>query len=126
MREPPMLDHLEALQQVVQDAIDQERLGQPQFIRCIARAPSGQTMDESMEMFAALGESWFGAAPAKRTRRGDDDVYLTEMSTWDTGQSAIIMVSRTTSRSVDRPMRDGSPDIDLMLVGSRGTLYHQA
>ena len=45
-------------------------------------------------------------------------MYLTEMSTWDTGQGALITVSATGG--------NGSADIDLMVVGSRGTLYHRA
>ena len=114
-----MADHLGALQQVVQEAIDDERLGQPQFVRCVARAPDGGSLDSSLEVLASMGESWFGAPAASRTRRGDGSgVYVTEMSTWDTGQGALLTVSATGG--------SGTADIDLMVVGSRGTLYHRA
>ena len=117
--ETTMADHLEALQRVVQEAIDTERLGQPQFVRCVARAPEGGSLDSSLEALASMGESWFGGPAASRTRRGEGSgVYLTEMSTWDTGQGALITVSATGG--------SGSADIDLMVVGSRGTLYHRA
>ncbi len=113
-----MVAHLEALQQVVQDAIDQERLGEPQFIRCVVRAPDERSLGTVLDRIASMGASWFGSAPANRTRRGaGSGVYLTEMSTWDTGQSAILTVSAT--------IGVGSQGIDLMLVGSRGALYHQ-
>ena len=114
-----MADHLEALQQVVQEAIDDERLGQPQFLRCVARAPEGGSLDALLETVASMGESWFGAPAASRTRRGEGSgVFLTEVSTWDKGQGALITVSATGG--------SGTADIDLMVVGSRGTLYHRA
>lgn len=113
-----MADHLEALLQVVQEAIDDERLGQPQFVRCVARAPGG-SLDSSLETLAAMGESWLGGPASKSTRRGEGSgTYLTEMSTWDTGQGALLTVSATGG--------SGTADIDLMVVGSRGTLYHRA
>jgi hypothetical protein len=40
------------------------------------------------------------------------------MAKWATGQAALVTVSTT--------ILDGAPDIDLMLIGSRGTLYHEA
>jgi hypothetical protein len=40
------------------------------------------------------------------------------MAKWATGQAALVTVSATIS--------DDAPDIDLMLIGSRGTLYHEA
>ena len=114
-----MADHMEALQQVVQEAIDAERLGQPQFVRCVARAPEGGSLDSSLEALASMGESWLGGPASKRTRRGEGSgVYLTEVLTWDTGQGALITVSATGG--------SGTADIDLMVVGSRGTLYHRA
>ena len=114
-----MADHLGALQQVVQEAIDDERLGQPQFLRCVARAQEGGSLDSSLEALASMGEAWFGAPAASRTRRGDGSgAFLTEMSTWDKGQGALITVSATGG--------GGTADIDLMVVGSRGTLYHRA
>jgi hypothetical protein len=114
-----MADHLEALQNVVQDTIDQERLGQPQFIRCIARATDNKSLESTLNQLTFMGESWFGGPPIKRTRQGniESDVYVTEIQTWDTGQSALITVSTTISK--------GDSTVDLMLIGSRGTLYHQ-
>ncbi len=114
-----MADHLEALQQVVQDAIDDERLGQPQFVRCVARAPDVRSLDSSLETLASMGDAWFGGPAATRTRRGEGSgAFLTEVSTWDKGQGALITVSATGG--------SGTADIDLMVVGSRGTLYHRA
>jgi hypothetical protein len=107
------------LRLVVQEAVDEERLGQPQFLRCIARSPSESDLARTLDEWIALGEAWFGASVAKRHRLGQDSgVHLTEMAKWATGQAALVTVSTT--------ILDGAPDIDLMLIGSRGTLYHEA
>ena len=111
-------DGRDALRRVVQEAIDAERLGQPQFMRCVARAPDGEALGSILDGLVSMGESWFGGRAATRERRGEGSgVYLTEMSTWETGQSAVVTVSASVG--------GGSPSIDLMVVGSRGTLYHE-
>ena len=111
--------NMSALRQVVQEAVDQERLGQPQFLRCIARSSDESDLARSLDEWIALGEAWFGAPVAQRHRIGQESgVHLTEMAKWATGQAALVTVSATIS--------DGTPDIDLMLIGSRGTLYHEA
>ena len=113
------MDSRGALQRVVQEAIDTERLGQLQFMRCIARAPDGGSLGSVLDALVSMGESWFGSPAATQTRRGEGSgVYLTEMSTWETGQSAVVTVSASAGPTL--------AGIDLMVVGSRGTLYHQA
>ena len=80
------MDARGALQRVVQEAIDAERLGQPQFMRCVARAPEGGSLGSTLDALVSMGESWFGGPAATRTRRGEGSgVYLTEMSTWGHG-----------------------------------------
>ncbi len=68
----------------------------------------------AVDEWIALGEAWFGSPVATRHRLGEGSgVYVTEMAKWETGQAALVTVS------------DGAPAIDLMLIGSRGTLYHE-
>ena len=108
---------LSALSEVVQEAIGEERLGQPQFLRCLAQV-SADRLGDAINEWVALGEAWFGSSVATRHRLGDGSgVYLTEMAKWETGQAALITVSSTGS--------NGAPAIDLMLIGSRGTIYHE-
>ena len=108
---------LSALSEVVQEAIGEERLGQPQFLRCLAQVPADR-LGDAINEWIALGEAWFGSSVATRHRLGDGSgVYLTEMAKWETGQAALITVSSTGS--------NGAPAIDLMLIGSRGTIYHE-
>jgi len=104
---------LSALSETIQEAIGEERLGQPQFLRCIAQVPAAR-LGDAVDEWIALGETWFGSPVATRHRLGDGSgVYITEMAKWETGQAALVTVS------------DGAPSIDLMLIGSRGTLYHE-
>ena len=108
---------LSALSEVVQEAIGEERLGQPQFLRCLVQV-SADRLGDAINEWIALGEAWFGSSVATRHRLGDGSgVYLTEMAKWETGQAALITVSSTGS--------NGAPAIDLMLIGSRGTIYHE-
>ena len=108
---------LAALSETVEEAIGEERLGQPQFLRCIAQVPAA-SLGEAVGEWIALGEAWFGSPVATRHRLGEGSgVYVTEMAKWETGQAALVTVSATGS--------DGAPAIDLMLIGSRGTLYHE-
>ena len=108
---------LSALSEVVQETIGEERLGQPQFLRCLVQV-SADRLGDAINEWIALGEAWFGSSVATRHRLGDGSgVYLTEMAKWETGQAALITVSSTGS--------NGAPAIDLMLIGSRGTIYHE-
>ena len=109
---------MSVLRRVVQEAIDEGRLGPPKFLRCIAHAGGSTQMAASLNELASLGESWFGSHPVQRYRMGEDSgVYLTETLKWPHGQSAVITVFSVPS--------EGAPQLDLMLVGSRGTLYHE-
>ncbi len=109
-------DYLESLEGVVQQAIDEGSLGTPRYLRCVAAVLEEDSLEEAVGALAGLASAWFGAEPSSRyTLGGDGSVYLTEMRQWSLGQGAIITVSHTQC----------VPTLDLMLVGSRGTLYHE-
>lgn len=109
---------LDALRGTVQAAIDQGRLGEPRFLRCIAHADSAPALKDSLAELVALGEGWFGSPAAERHRVGDGgDVYVSEMLKWAGGQGAVLSVTAAPSL--------GFPSFDLMLIGSRGALYHE-
>ena len=109
---------LSALRNTVAEVIEQGRLGTPQFLRCIARAGDSKQLDSSLNELLALGEVWFGSRPVQRYRLGEDSgIYVTEMVKWPQGQGAVLTVSSAPSGDSKR--------LDLMLVGSKGTLYHE-
>ena len=107
------------LRRVVQEAIDQGRLGGPKFLRCIARADGPEQLDSALSELVSLAEGWFGSSPRQRYRpAGDHQVYLTEILKWPGGEGALLTVTAVAS--------EATPRLDLMLVGSRGVLYHEA
>ena len=109
-------DHLERLRGVVQQAIDEGSLGAPRYLRCVAAVPAEGGLEDAAGGLGDLASAWFGSEPSQRyTLGGSGAVYVTEMRQWPLGQGAIITVSRSQSAST----------LDLMLVGSRGTLYHE-
>ena len=109
-------DYLETLRGVVQQAIDEGSLGAPRYLRCVAAVPSEGGLEDAVGGLAGLASAWFGSEPGSRyTLGGSGAVYVTEMQQWPQGQGAIITVSRSQSGS----------KLDLMLVGSRGALYHE-
>ena len=106
------------LRRVVQDAIDDGRLGSPKFIRCIASASESTQMTTVLDELTSMGESWFGSYPAQRFRMGEKSgVYLTETIKWPQGQSALITIFSVPTKRASQ--------FDLMLIGSRGTLYYE-
>ena len=109
-------DYLESLRDVVQQAIDEGSLGAPRYLRCVAAIPVGNGLEDAVGGLGDLASAWFGSEPSQCHRLGGSGaIYVTEMQQWSMGQGAIITVSRSQSTST----------LDLMLVGSRGTLYHE-
>ena len=107
-----------ALQAAVQSTIDEGRIGKPQFLRCIAQVADRKDLGSALSELVSLADGWFDSSSTQR-HKPDDGMrsYLTEMRKWPGGQGAIFTVSST-------PL-DGMPHLDLMLVGSKGTLYHE-
>ena len=113
------IDHLEELEQAVRRAIDDGSLGVPRFARFVAYSPLSGLTSITANRLAAMSEGWFGKPCANRTTRRDPTgVSVTELLKWPNGQGAIIVVSSS-------PPSTGA-SIDLMLLGSRGVLYHEA
>jgi hypothetical protein len=108
---------LSQLREVVSDAIGGGRLGSARFLRCHAVTDEPGLLGASLTALTSLGDAWFGSSPTQAHRLGEDSgVYLTEMLKWRDGQGAIVTVSVGSHPE---------PRIDLLLIGSKGSLYHQ-
>ena len=108
---------LAQLREAVAGVIDEGTLGAARFLRCHAVTPDAGPLDSSVAALTSLGEAWFGSRPTRTHRLGEGSgLYLTEMLTWDGGQGAICTVSVGSYPE---------PRLDLLLVGSKGSLYHQ-
>ncbi len=110
---------MEQLDQAVRRTIDDGSVGAPRFARFVAYSPLSGLTAITANRLAAISESWFGKPCANRTTRCDPTgVSVTDLLKWPDGQGAIIVVSSS-------PQATGA-SIDLMLLGSRGVLYHEA
>tara|TARA_Y100000588_G_scaffold33099_2_gene32273 strand:+ start:562 stop:906 length:345 start_codon:yes stop_codon:yes gene_type:complete len=113
-----MGDYFADLEKTVLGVIDEERLGQPQFVRCVAGTDYEGDLLPILEQIISITKIWFRGDPFKQIRRGESSgIYLTEMAIWDTGESSLITVMQD-NKGLGTTM-------DLMFVGSRGTLYHK-
>ena len=111
-------NHLRALDEAVREALEQGRVGLPSFVRCVA-VTSGDGLEGILEDVVTLVEGWFDGPHRDRHRRGDDGrSHVAEMLRWEDGRGALILVGS--------PPAVAGPELDLMLIGSRGTIYHQA
>ena len=110
---------LAPLREAVQSAIDEGRLGTASFMRCVANVEAAAEVGSALDSLVALGETWFGSPPSRRQAVGRDaDLYASEVVTWPQGQAAVLAVQSSEEA--------GYPRFDLMLIGSRGALYHEA
>jgi hypothetical protein len=111
-------DYTKNLQAAVQRAIDDGSLGEPRFARFVAHSPLPGLVSITANRLADMAEAWFGEPYAQRsTRRDGAGTSVTELLKWPGGQGALIVVSSS-------PPSSGT-NTDLMLIGSRGTLYHE-
>ena len=106
-----------SLDQAVRQVIDEGRVGRPSFARCVSRVDAASLEDEMTELIS-LATGWFGG-PASDSfpQRDDGGTYRTQMLKWPAGQGALLIVSTV-------PVLRG-PHLDVMLVGSKGTIYFE-
>jgi hypothetical protein len=111
-------EHTRNLQEAVQRAIDDGSLGEPRFARFVAHSPLPGLVSITANLLIDMAEVWFGGPPAQRSTRYDAaGKSVTELLKWPGGQGALVMVSSS-------PPTTGT-SVDLMFIGSRGTLYHE-
>ena len=113
----PEMTEIHALRSVVQTAIDEGRLGVLKFVRSIATVTEAGELEDAVASLTSLAEAWFASAPTRRYRMDSAlHVYITEMVSWGEGQGAVVTAT----------VAPGSaPTLDLIVVGSRGTLYFE-
>ncbi len=106
----------ESLQAAVQRVIDEGRIGRPVALRLTVHARGGALEAEQHRQAAeAAGAAWFGGQPQSTYSVGDQDKLLVTAFKWAEGQSAILSISAG---------QTGHVGGNMMLMGSRGTIYH--
>ena len=111
---------MDNLKNTIKSVIDEGRLGDPKFLRCVLQVSDDiKSLRSSIEILEELAQYWFDDAFVKRHRIGNENSsYIGEILRWDGGQGALIVVNL--AQSVSKRY------FDLMLVGSKGTLYHES
>lgn len=101
------------LDRAVRAALASKRLGQPVFVRLTAHGPGKAA--EQLARLAALAGQWLGQALVRLHAVGGNDGPASLTLLYAGGASAIVSVGEGKS---DR-------SLDLMILGSRGSLHHE-
>lgn len=105
------------LQKVVQDAILEGRIGRPSFMRCVASTEDPAKLTSVMNELTSLSEVWFGALHSSiYSPVTEESIFRTTLLKWSDGRGALITVSVVSS---------ATSDLNIMLIGSSGTLYYE-
>ena len=101
----------------LQSVIGQDRIGSPVFIRAVLNiAENVETLIHSTsELVAFSNELLPSEIHSVYAQRSNDDTQVTVMLHFVGGQMALLSANRI----------DTETDIDLMLVGNKGVIYHQ-
>ena len=110
------MGYWDELDQAVQTTVRLDRIGTPVFVRCTAAtAESVGTIQGHLALLVSSVNKWFGAAPARLyALRTSDGAHLSVTLEYPPGFSAVLSVSPGHAR----------PEIDLVVLGSRGAIYH--
>ncbi|MCI0881567.1 MAG: hypothetical protein J4O05_05620 [Chloroflexi bacterium] len=107
----------ELLRTAVQRVIDQGGIGRPAALRLTVHTRGSESdARRCLQGAEGLASAWFGGRPDSTYLVGGPDMPTVTALKWATGQSAILSVSAGTHGPVGGNM---------MLMGSRGTVYHE-
>lgn len=107
---------MESLQKSVQTVIKSGRIGSPVFLRCLFNVATGTSLLQPAAAVMAIANEWMPAEPARIYAQGNADAtQVTLMVQYAGGQSAVMSVNRT----------QAEPELDIMLIGNKGVLYHE-
>ena len=107
------------LYETVKEILDTGRVGVPVFLRCSAQIESGgKYMEDVLVRILAMTCSWMEAVPLRvYAQSGSRSRQLTVTVHYVGGQTGIVSVNAAPG------VRDS---VDLMLLGNKGAIYHDA
>ena len=107
----------DSLRAVVQEVIDEDRIGQPAALRLTfhGRGTEADTL-RSLRKAESVATAWFAGQPVSTHSIGGPEKTIVTALTWASGQSAILSVSSGAA---------GPTGGNVMLMGSRGSVYHE-
>ena len=110
---------MQSLQQSVQSVINEGRIGSPVFLRCMLQIPiKGESIAQVIAALAALANTWMPSSPEQiYVQESADAIQSTAMIQYSGGQTATV--------SVNCIPPDTETSVDLILIGNKGTIYHE-
>lgn len=108
---------MDQLKDSLQSVIDKDRIGSPVFIRAILNIAENEVtlLQPTTGLIVISNELLPSDSHSVYAQGSDDDTQLTVMLQYIGGQMALLSTNRVNYQT----------DIDLMLVGNRGVIYHQ-
>lgn len=108
---------MDELKDSLQSVIEQGRIGSPVFIRVVLNINDNveDLINPSSELIAFSNELFPSEIHSVYAQCSIDDIQVTVMLHFVGGQMALLSINRV----------DSQTDIDLMLVGNKGVIYHQ-
>ncbi|MBD3185119.1 hypothetical protein GF312_22755 [Candidatus Poribacteria bacterium] len=109
---------MHSLYETVKEILESRRVGDPVFVRCNAHvALENENVSIVLARILSMASSWLEATPMQVYAQIDHN--LRQISTtvrYTDGQTAIVTVSTVYSKT----------SLDLMVLGNKGALYHDA
>ena len=108
---------MQQLHQIIEEIIDTGRVGVPVFVRCAAQLPPAkENMYDVLARVLTMAVSWLKASPLRvYVQIGDNLRKITATVQCTGGQTAVVSVNATP---------DATPQVDIMMLGNKGALYH--
>jgi len=111
---------MQFLYKTVKSVLDSGRVGSPVFVRCVAQIASDREhLTDALAEVLAIAGLWLGASPQRVYAQGGKDAgQITATVHYLTGQTALVNVGTVKA--------NGTPRVDLMLLGNKGAIYHDS
>lgn len=110
---------MHSLFETVNEVLSDGRVGVPVFVRCAVQiSPEADNIVSVLARILTIASSWLQASPLKiYARSSNRSSQITVTTKYTGGQTSIVSVN-TASSTASR--------FDLMLLGNKGALYHDA
>ena len=110
---------MHSLYQTIKEILDTGRVGIPVFVRCTIQFASGsERAGNILARMLTMASSWLEASPLEvYAQNSNGSGQITVTIKYAGGQTSIVSVN-SAAATVTR--------IDLMLLGNKGALYHDA
>jgi hypothetical protein len=108
---------MQSLYHTVKEILNTGRVGTPVFVRCVAQIASGsEHVGNVLARILTMACSWLEASPLRvYAQSGGNSAQITVTIQYVGGQTSIVSVNAASGVA---------PFVDLMLLGSKGALYH--